>query len=229
MNEEIKERIDMINRGEVPKGYKKTKVGIIPEDWEVCRLKKLGEFYRGKGISKAEIIEEGVECITYGEIYTDYHYIVKNLNSRINEKSAKNSLPIQKNDILFTGSGETLEEIGKCVAYLGEGQAYAGGDIIVFRPKNTNGEFLGYLLNNDIVNYQKYRLGQGHSVVHIYVKDLETILIPILSYKEQQRIAQILFAWDKAIELKEKLIEEKRNRKRINAKTLNWRSKITGI
>ncbi len=40
LNDELKKKIDMINRGEVPKGYKKTKVGMIPEDWEV---KKLGE------------------------------------------------------------------------------------------------------------------------------------------------------------------------------------------
>src|SRR5690606_5690690 len=31
----------MISRGEVPEGYKKTKVGIIPEDWEVCRLEEI--------------------------------------------------------------------------------------------------------------------------------------------------------------------------------------------
>ena len=34
MNETIKHRIEQICRGEVPKGYKKTKVGIVPEEWE---------------------------------------------------------------------------------------------------------------------------------------------------------------------------------------------------
>ena len=33
MTEQIKQRIEMINRGEVPEGYKKTKVGIVPQEW----------------------------------------------------------------------------------------------------------------------------------------------------------------------------------------------------
>lgn len=39
MREDIRERIEMIKRGEVPKGYKKTKLGIIPNDWEVVQIK----------------------------------------------------------------------------------------------------------------------------------------------------------------------------------------------
>ena len=47
LNAEIKTRIEMISRGEVPEGYKKTKVGIIPEDWEVCRLGEVAEIVSG--------------------------------------------------------------------------------------------------------------------------------------------------------------------------------------
>ena len=35
MREDIRERIEMIKRGEAPEGYKKTKVGIIPERWKL--------------------------------------------------------------------------------------------------------------------------------------------------------------------------------------------------
>lgn len=42
MTPQIKQRIEQIRRGEVPEGYKKTKVGIVPEKWE---NKKLGELY----------------------------------------------------------------------------------------------------------------------------------------------------------------------------------------
>ncbi|HHV38225.1 MAG TPA: restriction endonuclease subunit S, partial [Tepidimicrobium sp.] len=156
MKEEIKERIEKINRGEVPEGYKKTKVGIIPEDWEVKKLGEQGEFFRGRGIPKSKILTKGIGCVTYGEIYTTYNYTFKNFKSYINEKTAQDSIPIKKNDILFAGSGETLEEIGKCIAYLGEDEGYAGGDIVVFRPYNMDGEVLGYLLNHDIINRQKY-------------------------------------------------------------------------
>jgi type I restriction enzyme S subunit len=35
MKQEIKERVEKIRKGEVPEGYKKTKVGIIPVDWRI--------------------------------------------------------------------------------------------------------------------------------------------------------------------------------------------------
>ena len=40
MNPKIKQRIEQIRQGEVPEGYKKTKAGIMPEDWELSRLNK---------------------------------------------------------------------------------------------------------------------------------------------------------------------------------------------
>src|SRR5699024_3351874 len=194
----------MINKGEVPEGYKKTKVGIIPEEWEVKKLEKLGSFFRGKGIPKSKVTDKGFGCVTYGEIYTIYNYTFRKFKSYIDEETAKNSFPIKKGDILFAGSGETLEEIGKCVAYIGNENGYAGGDIVVFRPNNLNSELLGTLLNHDIVNRQKYKMGQGHSVVHVYANNLKDIIIPVYSKKEQQKIAQVLSTWDQAIELKEK-------------------------
>lgn len=38
MKNEIKDRIEQIRRGEVPEGYKKTKVGIAPQNWEINTL-----------------------------------------------------------------------------------------------------------------------------------------------------------------------------------------------
>ena len=57
-----------------------------------------------------------------------------NVASRIPPSVADTALPIKKGDLLFAGSGETAEEIGRCAAYLGEEQAYAGGDVIVLTP-----------------------------------------------------------------------------------------------
>lgn len=44
MKPEIKERIDKINRGQVPEGYKKSKFGIIPEDWDIKKLKEVTDY-----------------------------------------------------------------------------------------------------------------------------------------------------------------------------------------
>ncbi len=48
---------------------------------------------------------------------------------------------------MFAGSGETKEEIGKCIAFVDEAEAYAGGDIVILRPQKVDSLFLGYYLN----------------------------------------------------------------------------------
>lgn len=43
MREDIRERIELIKCGKVPEGYKKTKLGIIPKDWEIVQVKDVLE------------------------------------------------------------------------------------------------------------------------------------------------------------------------------------------
>lgn len=190
--------------------------GIVPEDWEVKKLEEIGGFFKGKGISKSDLVEEGLNAIRYGEIYTVHNFFVKRFYSFITAETAQGSFKIQKGDILFAGSGETLGEIGKSVAFLGDEEVYAGGDIIVLRPKeNTcNPKFLGFLTNNDVFRRQTYRLGQGNSVVHIYPSNLKKIHLPLPPLPEQRAIAACLGAWDRSIENLAKLVEAKKEQKK---------------
>lgn len=192
----------------------------IPQGWSVKSLGQIGVFLKGKGIAKTEIVETGKPCIRYGEIYSEYNYFVEEFKSFIDETSAKNSEPIYKNDLLFAGSGETLEDIGKCVAYIKEDEAYAGGDIIILRPNSEDAHFLGYLLNSKEVKKQTFRFGQGHSVVHIYSSSLKHLKVNLPPLPEQQKIAKILATWDKAISLQQKLIVEKKQYKKAVMKKL---------
>ncbi len=187
----------------------------IPEDWKTTQLGSLGYFSKGKGISKADLVENGIPCIRYGEIYTTHDYIIREFCSFITEQTAKESCLIKNGDILFAGSGETAEEIGKSVAYVGSEVAYAGGDIIILKIKSDiNSTFLSYTLSIDSSNRQKQRLGQGHSVVHIYANSLKKVIVPLPPLAEQEKIAEILGRWDEGIEKCEKLIEAKKKLKK---------------
>lgn len=44
MTPEVRERIEQIRNGIVPEGYKKTAVGISPDDWRENRLSEVAEF-----------------------------------------------------------------------------------------------------------------------------------------------------------------------------------------
>jgi type I restriction enzyme S subunit len=179
-------------------------------------LGELGIFSKGKGILKDQVKEKGLPCIRYGEIYTSYDYVAQKFKSFIDEDVAKASKEINKGDVLFAGSGETVDEIGKSVAYLGELKAYAGGDVIVYSPNQdlVSSECLSYTLDLNSVRKQKRYMGQGNSVVHIYPSDLAKLQIPLPPLPEQKRIAEVLSTWDKAIQLTEQLIRQKEQRKK---------------
>lgn len=208
MNQMIKARIAKINNGQVPEGYEKTSFGIFPCDWEKDELKHLGEFGKGKGIPGNKMTDEGVPCVGYGDIYMKYNYHFEKAQSFVDIETAKESQLIKKGTLLFTGTGETAEEIGKCVCYNGEEDIYAGGDIITFVANKINPLFLSYQQYLDFALKQKASFGQGHSVVHIQKGNLEKLNCAYpKSEQEQSRIAQILMQWDKTIELQEKLIK----------------------
>lgn len=191
--------------------FKQTEIGLIPEDWEVYDIYKMGIFSKGAGISRNESMTGNIPAIRYGEIYTHHNNVVRNFNSWISTSVAAKSTKIKCNDLLFTASGETKEEIGKCVAYIYNHDAYAGGDIIILTPKNHyNSIFLGYLMNSQIICKQKTSKGQGDAVVHITANSLSKIKCPIPDIEEQNKIASALTSIDNLLLSLDKLIEKKR-------------------
>lgn len=185
-------------------------------EWEEKRLGEVGTFSKGKGIRKSEVdLSSDNPCIRYGEIYTHHNNFIHEFISFIPDDIASKSKRINKGDVLFAGSGETKEEIGKCVAYLYDKEAYAGGDIIIFTPYNSNSLFLGYLLNSDMVNKQKSSKAQGDAVVHLYSRNLSEITINIPTrIEEQDAIAAVLSDMDAELvaleEKREKVVSIKR-------------------
>lgn len=193
-------------------GWKQTEVGIIPEDWDCVALGSIGDFTKGKGISRADSSSGAIPCVRYGELYTHHTEIIRSFNSYISQEVAKSSKRLRKGDLLFAGSGETKEDIGKCAAFIGDEEAYAGGDVIIFSPYDACSAFLGYLLNFPVVVRQKASKGQGDAIVHVSTASLSAILIPLPpTVMEQRAIAEALSDVDALIDSLDKLIAKKRD------------------
>ena len=223
MNEQIKQRIAQLNNGEVPNGYEKTEFGIFPCDWVTDkRLQDIGTFGKGKGLPGDKLTSKGVPCVGYGDIYMKYNnFHFEKAKSFVDEETASESQPIQKGTLLFTGTGETAEEIGKCVCYNGEETIYAGGDIITFISNEVNPLFLVYQQYQDFSLRNKASFGQGHSVVHIQRENLEKLHVAYpKSTDEQSKIAEILMKWDETIELYNQQIEKLKQLKSICLKKM---------
>ncbi|MEO0702493.1 MAG: restriction endonuclease subunit S [Pseudomonadota bacterium] len=192
-------------------GYKESEVGAIPESWEVKILNELGNFSKGSGVKKAEANSGDLPCVRYGELYTHHNDVVRSFRSHISAEVAESSRAITRGDVLFACSGETKEEIGKCAVYLGEGRAYAGGDIVILSLKLGEPAFWGYLLNAPKVSEQKARTGQGDAVVHTNAGALGKIIVPYPPETEQKAIAEALTDVDGLIAGLEAMIAKKRD------------------
>lgn len=193
----------------------RTRLPGFTTPWKKVKLDEIGKFDKGVGVPKEKIVSDGCKAITYGEIYTKYDYVIKDFASYIDSDTAQTSKQISSGAILFAGSGETLEDIGKCVVFIDNDKAYAGGDIIIFNPSiEVDSLVLSYILNSPVAIAQKRRYGQGHSVVHIYQKDLARIEFELPSLPEQKAIAEVLTTADDEIANHRKKLDALRLQKR---------------
>lgn len=203
----------------------------MKNNWQTKQLQELGIFDKGAGISKEDILAQGLPCIRYAEIYTKYDFQAKEFSSYISAETAKTSKPITQGTLLFAGSGETAEDIGKSVAYIGKPIAYASGDTIIFKFHNPKAIvlFYSYYLNT-VGRKQLNKLGTGQSIVHIYPKELEKVEVPCPPIEEQRKIVEVLETWDKAITLTKQLIEQKELQKKyLMQQLLTGRTRLKGF
>ena len=185
---------------------------------ELCpdgvEYKKLGEIatniFRGAGIKRDELAEEGIPCVRYGEIYTTYGIWFDVCISHTNEKFLSNPKYFGYGDILFAITGESVEEIAKSTAYIGHDKCVAGGDIVVLQHEQ-NPKYLSYVLSTDMAQRQKSKGRVKSKVVHSSVPAIKEISIPVPPLAIQNEIVKLL---DNFTELTAELTAELQLRKK---------------
>jgi type I restriction enzyme S subunit len=110
-------------------------------EWEVKCLGDLGQFQKGSGIRRDDAQSGDLACVRYGELYTTHDNIIRTFASRLSATVAATARRLRRGDLLFAGSGETKEEIGKCAAIIDDIEAYAGGDVVILRPREGDSNF----------------------------------------------------------------------------------------
>ena len=188
-------------------------IGHIPKEWEVKKVKYVSDaINKGNGITKEEVFADGdTPCVRYGEIYSKYNTSFDNCLSATRIEIQKSPRYFYKGDILFAGTGELVEEIGKNIVYFGEKPCLAGGDIIIL-SHHQSPSFLNYALNCHSSQAQKSRNKAKLKVVHISASEIGDILIALPSLPIQKKIADYLDKVcgevDEMVALQETMIEE---------------------
>ena len=164
----------------------------IPENWAWCRASSLGTMVRGRGIKRTETVAQGCPCIRYGEIYTTYETSFDSAVSFVPETLDKDCLHFSYGDVVFTLTGENKVDIAKTVAFLGEGQIAAGGDLAFWTHHGMNPLYLVYYMASPYCIELKRRTATGDIIVHISTSKVGDFLVPVPPIKEQNRIVSAI-------------------------------------
>ena len=175
-------------------------------EWKEERLADIADLYKGTGISKDQLSDDGEPCILYGELYTKYKSeTIREVISKTNIDNTK-LVRSKANDVIIPCSGETAEDIAiaRCVL---NGNILLGGDLNIIRLHGYDGAFMSYQLNGRR-KYDIAKVAQGVSVVHLYGEHLKGVKTFNPCLEEQKKIAGLLALLDERIATQNKIIED---------------------
>jgi type I restriction enzyme S subunit len=161
------------------------------QDVEWKTLEELGEFTRGKRFVKTDIQSEGVPCIHYGEMYTHYKISAKEAKSYLIPTLASKLRKAKYGDVIIVAAGETIEDIGQGVAWLGDKEVVIHDACFAF-SHNMHPNYVSHFTQTDIFHSQIKRYISSGKISSINAAGLSKAKIPFPSMEEQIRIASIL-------------------------------------
>lgn len=154
-------------------------------------MSEIGTFIRGNGLQKKDFTESGVPCIHYWQIYTYYGTFATKTKSFVSEETATKCKKAHSGDLIFATVSENIEDVCKCVAWLGNEEICISGDSLAFHH-NQNPKYLAYYFQTFAFSDYKRSRVTGTKVIRLHQSQLEQFVIPVPTLAEQERIASIL-------------------------------------
>lgn len=235
MNQQIKQRIKQIKNGEVPYGYKKIKIGIVPNEWKEFYLEDLFNVIDGdrgeKYPSKDEIFDEGYCVFLNAKNITKNGFDFNHIQyiSEEKDKELRNG-KLEKFDIVLTTRG-TIGNVALNDNIKYENLRINSGMVLL---RSENLKYIKYVymyMKSKLFIHQVDKISFGSAQPQLTVKEIKKfrVVIPI-NETEQQKIADILSTQDKVIELKVKLLKEKEKQKKyLMQNLLTGRKRLKGF
>ena len=202
MTPQIKQRIEQIRRGEVPEGYKKTKIGIVPSEWENYLFSDLFVPYNEhtQDLDRYPLysltIEDGITAKT--ERYERSHLVKKEDSYKI----------VRPNDFAYNPMNIRFGAVSR---HKGNNCVCVSGYYDIFTTKyNSDLAFMDCYLTSDkmITYYNKVSIGSLVEKQRVHFSQFLKFNLPLPNLREREKIAEILKTQDHVIELYEKKVEE---------------------
>lgn len=224
MTPEIKQRIEQIRRGEVPEGYKKGKLGVVPEEWEETSFSSLFTSTSDytDDLEKYPLysltIEDGVTPKT--ERYERSHLVKKEDSYKI----------VRPNDYAYNPMNLRF---GSVARHKGNSPVAVSGYYDIFTTVHKSDlPFMDSFLTCDpmITYYNRVSTGSLVEKQRVHFSQFLEFVLPLPAINERAKIAAILTTQDKVIELKEKrLAEKQRQKKYLMQQLLTGKKRLPGF
>lgn len=172
-------RIDQLIRDLCPNGVKYRALGEV------------GEIFRGKRFVKADMVEEGTPCIHYGEIYTKYGTSATESFSFVTDERARTLRFADPGDVIMASAGETIEDIGKSVAWLGKARIVIHDACYAF-SSTMDPVFVAHFFASHNFRSQIRQQISSSKISSISTQNVSRARIPVPPLEIQREIADIL-------------------------------------
>lgn len=174
--------------------YYRNKLLTFDKDDENVKWMKLGEvgsFIRGKRFVRTDIVENGIPCIHYGDMYTYYGLKATKTKGMLRKDLAAKMRFAKKNDVVIVAAGENKDDIGVGLAWLGEEPVAVHDACFIFKSKMYP-QYVAHFLRTDYYHKQIKKYVSEAKICSISAKGLAKTIIPIPSYEQQKHISSIL-------------------------------------
>ena len=189
----------------------------LPVDWSVSKVRFIATFGRGLGITKANLQDTGIPCVSYGEIHSKFGFEVcpsKHPLKCVDEKYLLSDpyALLSKGDLVFADTSEDIEGAGSFTQLISDAAVFAGYHTVTVRPSSeNNSRYLAYLFDSSDFRTQIRTAVKGVKVYSVTQAILRNANVWLPSLSEQQKIASFLdhetAKIDTLIAKQEKLIE----------------------
>ena len=179
------------------------------EEWEEHALAEYLDFKNGLN-PDVKRIGRGLPFISVMDILADGTINYDSIRGKVEatEREIEN-FSVEKGDILFQRSSETLEDVGRANVYMDNRTAVYGGFVIRGRKiGDYNPLFFKYLLSTPLARKRTCRMGAGAQHFNIGQDGLSKISLCFPLMEEQNKIARLLSLIDERIATQNKIIEK---------------------
>lgn len=213
MNKELHNHIRLILNNDIPKGFKNTKVGIIPEDWEVLRLKdKFDRLSRKNTEGNTNVLTISAQ---YGLINQEEFF-----KKAVASDDKSNYYLLQRGEFAYNKSYSNGYPFGAIKRLSRYDKGVVSPLYICFSANADNAcpEYYEQYFEAGKMNHEIQAFAQegarNHGLLNISVSDFFSSFILVPPVAEQQQITKILSAQDKVVECYEKKIEQLKRMKK---------------